>query len=393
MIRRSKIGAFCLAAALLLSASLAYPRQADNKEVFDRAWSLVERHYWDRTMHDLDWDAVRDRYQARAAAAPDSPRLYAVINEMLALLDDSHVYATSPVRLAFARDRFDSDSAAGFGFDAVESKDGWVIRSIAKAGPAAAAGLQIGWKLLSIDGQPIDLDRHFGEGDAATIVLEDENGARHSITLKGVKLPDEPDRRATMLSDGVLLLAFDQFDKGDDRWVARQLAEHPGLNGVILDLRENGGGAATVLDRIAGQFVTDQRVILRLIAKRTIEEKTIGAGPRSYQGPLAVLVGPRTASAAEVLAAFLDGIGRAYTLGEKTAGAATGGVDYDLPDGGQLSVAEYDLRMADGARLEGRGFTPRYPLTPTLAQLRRGEDPLLDRARALIAAQGVPATR
>lgn len=393
MTARSRIGAFCAAAALLLSAALALPRHADNGAVFDRAWSLVERHYWDRSMHRLDWEAVRDRYQPRAVAARDSRQLYAVINEMLALLGDSHVYATSPARLAYARDRFDGDNAAGFGFDAVETKGSWVIQSIARPGPAADAGMQIGWRLLSINGQPVDIDRHFGEGDSAAILLEDENGQRHTMILKGVKLPDEPDRRATMLSGGILLLAFDQFDQGDDIWVARQLADHPAAAGVILDLRENGGGDATILDRIAGLFVTERQVIVRLIGKRTIEEKTRGSGPRSYQGPLAVLVGPRTASAAEVLAAFLDATGRARTIGEQTAGAATGGVDHDLPDGGELSIAEYDLRMADGTRLEGKGVTPRVLLSPTLAQLRRGEDPVLDRARALIAGQDVRATR
>jgi C-terminal processing protease CtpA/Prc len=38
----------------------------------------------------------------------------------------------------------------------------------------------------------------------------------------------------------------------------------------------------------------------------------------------------------------------------------TGGVDYDLPGGGRLTVAEYDIRTANGTRLEGNGFTPKY---------------------------------
>ncbi|MDB5685618.1 MAG: peptidase [Rhizorhabdus sp.] len=392
MIRPIRFGAFCAAAALLLSAAIGFPGHADNGKVFDRAWSLVEKRYWDRTMHHLDWESVRDRYYPRAVAAPDTQHLYAVINEMLALLGDSHVYATSPTRLAYERGKFDGDSAAGFGFDAVQIQGQWVIQSIAHPGPAATAGIQIGWKLISIDGQPIDIDRHFGAGDIATIVLEDEHGVRHTMALKGVTLPDEPDRRAVRSSDGILTLAFDQFDKGDDRWVARELAEQPAPAGVILDLRENGGGDADILDRIAGQFVGDRQVILRLIAKRTIEEQTSGAGPRSYRGPLAILVGPRTASAAEVLTAFLDETGRAVTVGEKTAGAATGGVDHDLPDGGQLSIAEYDLQTANGTRLEGRGFAPRHQVIPTLAQLRRGEDPAWERARALIAG-GERATR
>jgi carboxyl-terminal processing protease len=384
-----------LAAILLLGAAATggLAREAvSNGRVFERAASLVERHYWDPTMHGIDWPATRARFEPRALAARDSRQLYAVINEMLAQLGDSHVYAISPERAEFARERLTSDEESGFGFDAVLSGEDWRIRAVQKGSPAAAAGMQIGWKLISINGEPIDIDRHFGEGDVAALVLEDENGVRHSMTLRGTPLPAEPDRRASRLPGGVLLLALDHFDEGDDRWLARQLAAAPAPTGVVLDLRENDGGEAAILDRIAGLFVAERRVVLRLFSKRNIEEKTRGAGTRSYLGPLAVLIGPRTASAGEALAAFLDEIGRAYTVGERTSGALTAGVEYRLPDGGRLSVAEYDIRTPGGRRLEGKGLTPRYPVAPTLAQLRAGEDPALQRALAMLAGKKAFAT-
>jgi C-terminal processing protease CtpA/Prc len=129
---------------------------------------------------------------------------------------------------------------------------------------------------------------------------------------------------------------------------------------VILDLRGNSGGRDDVLDKVAGLFSRRRALLIRLTGKRVIEETTRGAGPRAYRGPLAVIVGPDTASAAEILASYLEESGRAFTVGEHSAGAVTGGVDYGLPGGGQLTVAEYDIRTADGTRLEGNGFTPRY---------------------------------
>lgn len=169
-----------------------------------------------------------------------------------------------------------------------------------------------------------------------------------------------PTRRVDRVEDGVLVLGFNQFDPGDDRWIAEAIADTPNLRGVILDLRENAGGRDDVLDKVAGLFSTGRKVLIRLTGKKTIEEKTRGAGPRAYRGPLAVIVGPDTASAAEILAGFLGESGRAYTVGEQTAGAVTGGVDYRLPGGGRLTVAEYDIRTANGTRLEGQGFIPRY---------------------------------
>lgn len=263
-----------LAALLLLTA--AAPDEARNGRIFDRVWSLVGKRYWDRTMAGLDWKAMRDTYRSRAIASASDVKLYLIINDMLRLLGDSHVYVALPTEI-----------------DPSADMTGW-------------------------------------------------------------------GRRSARLEGGILLLAFDQFAPGDDRWIARTIAEQPAPAGIILDLRANGGGRDDVLDRIAGQFVRENQVLLRLTSDRTIEERTRGASARSWSGPLAVLVGPRTASAAEILAFFLDELGRAHSIGEPTKGAVTGGVEYDLPDGGLLTIAEYDIRTANGVRLERHGFTPKH---------------------------------
>jgi C-terminal processing protease CtpA/Prc len=272
-----------LLALLLLAAATATQAGSPslNARVYDRAWSLVAKHYWDRSMGGNDWEAIHDRFRPRALAARDEKQLYAAINTMLDQLDDSHVYAVSPGDLAISR-------------EPPEERD----------------------------------------------------------------LP--PARRALRIDGGILLLAFDQFDPGDDRWIADAIADTPDLRGVILDLRQNAGGRDDVLDKIAGLFTSRREVLIRLTGKDRIEEKSRPNRRRSYGGPLAVIVGPGTASAAEILAFFLDETGRAVSVGERTAGAVTGGVDHRLPDGGRLTVAEYDIRTASGTRLEGRGFTPRH---------------------------------
>jgi len=187
-------------------------------------------------------------------------------------------------------------------------------------------------------------------------------------------------RRATRLDGGLLLLRFNQFDPGDDRWIRDEIRATEGLRGLILDLRDNGGGRDDVLDRIAGLFTIRKALLIRLNGRRDIEEMTRGAGPNAYQGPLAVIVGPDTGSAAEILAFFLGESGRAYSVGERTAGTVTGGVDHDLPGGGRLTVAEYDIRTANGTRLEGNGFTPKY----RVPSARKPTDAALAKAVSLL---------
>lgn len=300
----------CLLVCLIAAAAtgpIAAREATLNGRIFDKAWRLVATRYWDRSMGGNDWNAIRERYYPEALAARDQKQLYAVVNDMLDQLDDSHVYATSPADLAWSE-------------ESREERD----------------------------------------------------------------LP--PSRRMTRLEGGLLLLAFDQFDPGDDRWIRRSIAETPDLRGVILDLRDNGGGRDDVLDRIAGLFTPRRELLVRLTGKRAIEETTRGAGPNAYGGPLAVIVGPDTASAAEILAFFLDENGRAFTVGEQSAGAVAGGVDYGLPGGGRLTVAEYDVRTANGTRLEGAGFTPRYRVPVT----RMPSDIALAKAIALLRGGGGP---
>jgi len=293
-------------AALVAACSAAPSASAPlNQRVFDKAWLVVGKRYWDRTMGGNDWPALRERFRPKAMAARDSDQLYDVINKMLDQLDDSHVYAT----------------------------------------------------------RPDDLHR----------VREPEPGED--------RFSDS--RRAVTLDGDILLLAFNQFDPGDERWIADEMAATPRLGGLILDLRRNGGGRDDILDKVAGLFTDRRELLIRLNGRSTIDEQTRPSRRGAYSGPMAVIVGPNTASAAEILAAFLAESGRADSVGERTAGAVTGGVDYELPDGGRLTVAEYDIRTAHGTRLEGNGFTPHHRVSAAT----RPNDAALAMALALVRAR------
>ena len=371
-----------IAAACWLAAPAA-AGPAENARVFDRVWSLTAERYWDRGLHGVDWDAARARFRPQAVAAPDSRRLYAVLEAMLDLVHDSHLVATSPERLAFERARLRRDGeASGFGFDAEQAGGRWQVATVQPDGPAAAAGVQIGWTLEAVDGRPPDIDRHFGAGDRATIDFTDEFGRPQRRILVGTPLAAEPDRGVRALPGGVRLIRFDGFYGDVAGWLRAALAEGPPPAAVILDLRRNGGGANDVLDRVAGLFLPARTPILRLVGRRTETERTRGS--QVYDGPLAVLVGPDTVSAAEALAAAVVESGRGIAVGRRSAGALTAGVDHRLPDGGRLTVAEQDIRTAAGTRIEGAGVAPTHDIAASLADRRAGRDTVAEAAARLL---------
>lgn len=349
--------------------------------VFDRAWELVARHYWDPARTGEVWADARDHFRPLALKAPGRAAFYTVLGEMLASLGDSHVYAIDPVQIAIGKARDAGKAVQGFGFAMLPDDNGrWLVTRVAAGSSAAKGGVEIGWEVKAVNGGPVDIDYQPIEGETATIDFADENGADHPLRLIAAVEEPQPVRRTTRLAGNVLLVALDGFDPGADRWLARTLETEPPPSAVILDLRENDGGDADVIAKVGGLFFTGDRPLVQRIDRKTKIQTLRGAGRHAYLGPLAILIGADSASGAEALAALVDESKRGITVGGRTAGALTGASEYRLPDGGQLSVAEFDIRTPGGKRLEGVGLEPRIAVRPTLADRRAGRDPVLDRA-------------
>jgi carboxyl-terminal processing protease len=99
-----------------------------------------------------------------------------------------------------------------------------------------------------------------------------------------------------------------------------------------------------------------------------------------YHGPLCVLVGPSTASAAEILAAAVQDQRRGKIIGRASNGSVVPSEWFELPDGGRMMIPMSDFVRSDGRRLEGAGVQPDIWVLPTIDDVREGRDPALARA-------------
>jgi carboxyl-terminal processing protease len=108
-----------------------------------------------------------------------------------------------------------------------------------------------------------------------------------------------------------------------------------------------------------------------------------------FRGPVVLLTGARTASAAEVFAASLREAGRARVVGEPTCGCVLGIRErHPLPDGGVLDISEMDYHTAGGVRLEGLGLRPDVSVETTREDLRRRRDRALETAVGILSEGG-----
>lgn len=243
-----------------------------------------------------------------------------------------------------------------------------VVITTQPGGPAARAGLAPGDVLQAIDGQPpgtlTEAMRRL-RGPAGTdvqLTLRGSGGSR-TVTLRRQMLLADADGRGDHVRAGktsnVLQLALDGFSPGTPATVERALAWGGG-SPVVLDLRNNPGGAVDSALAVAGLFV-GARDVARAVGR--LEGNVLrSTGESRVEDKVAVLVNEGTASAAELLALALRERGRARLFGQRTAGKALVHVPSPLDDGSVLLISAARLVRMDGGELLGRGLGPDVPV-------------------------------
>jgi len=378
--------------------------------VFDDVWGLVRERYYDPALRGVDWPGLGARLRPLAAVARDEAEFYGVLRRLLASLRDPHTRVFPPGESEDWRvQRFVS-----VGLTVREVEGTVVVAGVARGSEAARAGVRLGDEIVSVDGErpealvarrlgdavvspsarPLAVARLFdGPRDTpAHLLFRREVGGR----VREARLPREvfarvPEFTLKGAGGGVYVAGFNIFTEAvAARFVRALRDEGDDARALVIDLRENGGGETEALTDIASVLLPAGAPLGRFTGRdgRAVSEPRTRArllsaaeAPTAFTGPVVLLTGPRTASAAEVFAASLREAGRARLFGETTCGCVLGiRRRHTLPDGGVLDISEMDYRTAAGKRLEGAGLTPDEPVAPTRADLRKGHDPTLKRA-------------
>jgi len=147
--------------------------------------------------------------------------------------------------------------------------------------------------------------------------------------------------------------------------------EEQGVQGIVVDLRNNGGGSLLEATTLTGLFIDKGPVVqVRNSSGRISLEEDVDPG-MAWEGPLAVLVNRYSASASEIFAAAIQDYGRGLVVGEPTFGKGTVQSlldldDYgpsDTPGMGQLKITMAQFFRVNGGSTQNRGVVPdiRFP--------------------------------
>ena len=349
--------------------------------VLEQAWELVQKRFYDVGFNGADWSTAVERYRTAAAEAPDTEALYDVINEMLAELDDAHTAALSPQA---AWEDFVAERAfVGINLERVE--DEWVVSELRPGSEAEEAGIQVGWIAIARDGETLTEDGITFESEPGVTyewTFVDENNALRQVMLRARTLSDRMPPQERHSEEGWVYLRFDEFESDYQQWLSERLTVNRDAPGVVLDLRYNSGGSISSLERVINDFFPERKAYGAFVSRqgRRNDEKSAWRGGVSYSGELVVLIGPGSASSAEILAHVMKHYERATLIGRKTAGVVVARQYHRLRDGGELQIGTYDYQSLDDERLQGNGVEPEVAVERTLADMRAGRDPDLSAA-------------
>lgn len=161
------------------------------------------------------------------------------------------------------------------------------------------------------------------------ILPEGKDSKSHTVTIvrDKIRLEDRAVKSEVIEQNGkkIGVLEVPSFYVGLAEDTKKEIAElkEKDISGIIVDLRNNGGGALTEATALSGLFITAGPVVQVRDSYGRVNVNADTDGEISYTGPMTVLVNRYSASASEIFAAAMQDYGRAVILGENSFGKGT----------------------------------------------------------------------
>jgi len=359
----------------------------------------VAKHYYDRTLHGVDWEAKLRDTTEKIQKATSSNLAFANIAAMLDSLGDSHTFFIPPRR-------------------SLQLDYGWRIQIIGerclvtgvRPETDAATKVRPGDEVLAVN------DSRPARGNLVRIeyvlnVLRPQNKIEATIRSVGGEerqieiipktfgLPafreGEHKRRQphfVSLDDDVLVVKIPEF-RFDEEEVNRLVDEARKHKWVILDLRGNPGGSEESLRLLVSKFFDREVKIADAVSRNGTKPRIAKPDHHAFSGKLTVLVDSSSSSAAELFARVVQLEKRGIVIGDHTAGMVMEAEHHRLAHEGisfGASVTIANLIMSDGKSLEQVGVIPDELALPTVEDLANHRDPVLAHAAELAGAKLSP---
>lgn len=398
---------------------------ADKLAGLSELWSQAKYgfgNFWH--VPNLNWDQTYRDYIPKVLATHSTEEYYQVLTRFYALLQDGHTGVFSPKEIMAKIARFPLRTR-------LIDNHLFVISS--RDSDADLQGVRPGDEIVSINGEPAlrwaeqniapyvsassaqdrsvriyDYELLYAPiGSQLTLVIQTPLGTqgKHVFTVTKVSAYHQPDFELMMLPGNIAYVALNSFD--EDSVVKEWEGHWPEIakaQGLILDLRENGGGTSRFGYKILSTLIEkptstgQQDWLTRWIASYSAwneaenpvllpPELIIPDPQRHFAGPVVWLISPRTFSAAEDTTIAFATSHRGKIIGETTGGSSGESFFFKLPGGGIARICPLHKRFSDGREFTGVGVQPDISVHNTRKDIVAGHDSVLVAAIRLFRAK------
>jgi carboxyl-terminal processing protease len=365
--------ALLLAGLSLLAVSAPAAALNDAQQLVVEAWRLVNQSYVDPSRFEaVHWKRLRQKALERPIES--SADAYDAIEAMLAPLNDPYTRLLRPADYAALRSSTEG-TVSGVGLQLGLRSDDQAIVVIAPldGSPAAEAGIASGTELLTVNGRST---AELGLEQTAA-ALRGSSGSRVLVTVRAadrvrelelerrqVDLRPVRSRRLRTGEHTLGYLRITQFAEPVPAGVKEALADltDQGIEGLIVDLRNNSGGLVSAGLAVADQLL-DARPVVETEGREGISAPQQSNPGSLYSGPLLTLINGGTASASEILAGALQDDGRSRLVGSRSFGKGLIQTLISLGDNSGLAVTVARYVTPSGRAIQGQGLDPDVELS------------------------------
>lgn len=323
---------------IILSISLIFTScfkednfENSNKGNFETLWKIMDEHYCFFSYKSVDWNEVYTRYSERITENMNNDALFAVLGEMLAEVEDGHVNLVATHNVA----RY--------------------------------------WKWF--EDYPDNFD---------TKIQKNYIGTDYAIS-GGLKYK--------ILDDNIGYIYYGSFSSGIGDGNINQVLDRMAVcDGIILDIRDNGGGLMTNSDKLASHFFNEKTLVGYMMHKTGkghndfSEPYKIYVEPSNgvkYQKQVIILTNRSCYSAANDFVNAMRYAPNATIVGDRTGGGSGMPFSSELPNGWSIRFSASPIIDAEQQQLEF-GIDPDVKIDMSEEDMLKGIDTIIEKAREII---------
>jgi carboxyl-terminal processing protease len=282
----------------------------------------------------------------------------------------------------------------GVGMTVEEIERGLRVLTVYEDSPADRGGLEPGDVITHVDGRSIagssseeSTTRIKGPAGTPVRLTVRTKGKSRELTLRRAEVEIPVVKAEMQREDGhriahVQLAGFTSGAHGEVGDAVRRLLRE-GAEGVVLDLRDNGGGLLNEAVLVSSIFIPDGKIVTTKGRARPTQVYEATGNAIDGDVPVVVLVNDRSASASEIVTGALQDRDRATVVGTRTFGKGVFQEIEPLPNGGSLDITVGEYFLPSGRNLGGGGVSRGAGVSP---DVHAEDDPDTRRDEALLAA-------